>query len=535
MRRIEIKNNLKQAWSRFKAHYFTNVLVVFLVGIIVGGYTLSTGNATIGAAQDADTVQTEAIIGRISGKSNADIIGELINGLELIHFEADPESVSQKYTGGVISVFANQISDSGSFSFGILNGINTLIFRGSLSRSIVIFSSALCLLAFNIFVRNIFTVGKARYFLEQRRYSDTRVDTLLHVYRYGKTMNVAKIMFLRYLYQLLWNFTIVGGIIKYYQYSMIPYILAENPDIDSRECFRLAREMTRDQKRRLFGIDCIYAVGYLLSPFTFNFLAVFLVRPLRECSYAEAYMDIRDFALETKPSLSAIFFDRLLAISNSCEGIYPDNAYPLQPVRRRSWIKIDYDRHYSPSTIVLFFFTFSFVGFVWEVFYTLLYEGCLVNRGTLLGPWLPIYGFGGLIIIVLLRPFRNSPFRLFMATFVVCGALEYFTSWILEKLFDTKWWDYTGFFLNINGRICLEGLIVFGLAGVAFTYLFAPMLDNLYSRISSSVRRPVIIILIVLFAADVIWSSQHPNTGKGITYGDKSSVPESITEYSDAG
>ncbi len=110
---------------------------------------------------------------------------------------------------------------------------------------------------------------------------------------------------------------------------------------------------------------------------------------------------------------------------------------------------------------------------------------------------------------------------MFIGAFAACGALEYFTSWILEVLFDAKWWDYTGYFLNINGRICLEGLFVFGLAGVAFTYVFAPMLDNLYAHLKDSYRKPLCTILLILIAADAGWSAFHPNTGAGITYTDE--------------
>ena len=519
MSRLSVKKTLANAWKSFKAHYFTNVLVVFLVGIIVGGYTLTTNNARIGTTRSADSVQTQAVISRMSGKSNAEIIKDLVEGLEIVHFNTNPESVAEKYTEGVISVFANQVSDSGSVGFGILNGINTLVFKGSVSRSVVIFVLVLILLAVNIFVRNIFVVGRARYFLEQRRYYDTRVDTLLHVYRYGKTKNVARIMFLRYLYQLMWNFTIIGGVIKGYEYSMIPYILAENPTIGARECFRLSKEMTRGNKRKMFANDGVYAIGFILSSFTYNLLATFLISPLRECAYADMYMELRQAQLDNNISKSEVFNDRLLAIANCTAGIYPENTYPLIPLSKREWIKIDYDRKYSVSTLIMFFFTFSLVGWLWEVFYNLLNEGRLVNRGTLFGPWLPIYGFGGLMIIILLKPLRKHPFKLFMAAFVVCGILEYLTAWGLETLFHTKWWDYTGFFLNIHGRVCLEGLFVFGLAGVAFTYLFAPMLDNLYSNVSVDKRKPIIIILLALFAADVCWSSQHPNVGDGITRG----------------
>ena len=106
------------------------------------------------------------------------------------------------------------------------------------------------------------------------------------------------------------------------------------------------------------------------------------------------------------------------------------------------------------------------------------------------GPWLPIYGCGGMLIILLLKPFREKPGQLFLGTVVVCGGVEYFTSWILEKLFDAKWWDYTGYFLNVNGRICFEGLLVFGMAGLAFTYIISPMLDDIYKKVKENTGLP---------------------------------------------
>ncbi|MCQ2527723.1 MAG: hypothetical protein MJ108_01235 [Saccharofermentans sp.] len=521
--KLQIKSLLRDSWKAVRRKYFINVLIVFIVGVIVGGYTFSTNNAVIGNTQEpsAGTISANVMVGRITGKSNAQIIEEMAQGFDLIHITADPQSTAQKYTHGVISVFANQASSSGSFGFGILNGINILLFKGSVGRSIVVFSLAIVLLLFNIFVRNIFIVGRARYFLEHRRFNDTRADRLLFVYRYGCTFNVARIMLLRYVYQLLWNFTIVGGVIKAYEYGMIPYILAENPTISARECFKLSKELSMNNKKRMFGLDLVYGVAYIISSFTYNFLAVFFLNPMRQCTTAEIYMTLRGYKLAGMGSSSrySIYLnDRLLGISNMSEGVYPESAYALKPLDTRSWIKIDYDRKYTFSTIVLFFFTFSFVGWAWEVFYTLLNEGVLANRGTMTGPWLPIYGVGGMIIIVFLKPLRKNPLVMFGGSFVACGVLEYFASWILEQLFDAKWWDYTGYFLNINGRVCLEGLFVFGLAGVAFTYLFAPLLDNLYSKLKKEWRKPVCAVLLIAFAIDLAWSAFHPNMGAGVTY-----------------
>ena len=85
-----------------------------------------------------------------------------------------------------------------------------------------------------------------------------------------------------------------------------------------------------------------------------------------------------------------------------------------------------------------------------------------------------------------------------------------------------KWWDYSGYFLNINGRICFEGLLVFGLGGSFITYFAAPILDKLYAKISPKIRIIICVILLVLFGADAVYSLQHPNTGKGITDYEKS-------------
>ena len=100
---------------------------------------------------------------------------------------------------------------------------------------------------------------------------------------------------------------------------------------------------------------------------------------------------------------------------------------------------------------------------------------------------------------------------------LICGGIEYMASIILESLYNLKWWDYSGFFLNIDGRICLEGLILFGLGGAAVIYVLAPLLDNLYNKISHTVKMIICIILIGCFAIDLGFSVVTPNSGEGIT------------------
>lgn len=147
------------------------------------------------------------------------------------------------------------------------------------------------------------------------------------------------------------------------------------------------------------------------------------------------------------------------------------------------------------STVVLIFVIFSFVGWCSEVLYVgIFFEHKFVNRGFLYGPITPIYGFGGLVILLIPPQFYNTWIPLFVASMVLCSAVEYFASWIMEKMFHTRWWDYSRYRFHINGRICLLNSVLFGLMGVLdihfvqpYVMLFMNWLGELRIQIASSV------------------------------------------------
>ena len=160
-------------------------------------------------------------------------------------------------------------------------------------------------------------------------------------------------------------------------------------------------------------------------------------------------------------------------------------------------------RLYSVTSLILIFFTMCIVGWLWEVSLHLISDGEFVNRGVMHGPWLPIYGSGCVLILILLNRFRKNPSVEFAATVVLCGVLEYFTSYCLEIINNgTKWWDYSGYFLNLNGRICAEGLLVFGVGGCTMVYFVAPLLDNFFKKINSKLAVTVCAILLIAFVSD---------------------------------
>ena len=198
--------------------------------------------------------------------------------------------------------------------------------------------------------------------------------------------------------------------------------------------------------------------------------------------------------------------------------VYPSRLSPIPEQRRiKALDNIHYMRHYSLSSLAMLFVIFSNFGWTWELFYYFLMKGQLINRGFNHGPWLPIYGFGGLIVLMGLHRVRKRPVVFFFSTIISCGAVEYFTSWFLEAAFNKKWWDYSGYFLNLNSRICAEGLFVFGVCGLAFIYVLAPLLDNLIRKINRKILVPLAVVLVMIIAADFVYSNFVPNTGYGIT------------------
>ncbi len=115
---------------------------------------------------------------------------------------------------------------------------------------------------------------------------------------------------------------------------------------------------------------------------------------------------------------------------------------------------------YTIFLYILLFFLYSFLGWCLEVLCKLVSEKKFVNRGFLIGPYCPIYGYGAILMSVLLQKYLDDPFTLFIMIVLICSVLEYFTSFFLEKIFHTRWWDYTKYRFNINGRICLETMIL---------------------------------------------------------------------------
>ena len=158
---------------------------------------------------------------------------------------------------------------------------------------------------------------------------------------------------------------------------------------------------------------------------------------------------------------------------------------------------------------ILIFFSYAFAGWIIEVTLKLIQYHRFINRGFLAGPWLPIYGFGALLITAasdVIPVTEMSYGTAFAVSFVLCGAVEYLTSFVLEKRFHARWWDYSTKPMNLHGRVWIGNLVLFGLGGVIIVKLTNPIFLGVFSSIIKPVKIAIAGGLTLIIAADYVVS-----------------------------
>ena len=486
-------------------------------------------------------------------------------------------------TRGVLSNVVNQIT-SGSIVVTAVAAAAAITGSESGGVALLVALSALGLAAFWFFVQNVFPVVARRVFLEGMIYDRVTPQRFLFLLRVRRWRRAAWVMAVKYALYLLWCLTLVGGVVKRYSYFLVPYIVAENPDLTARQAIGLSRRMMRGHKWECFVFELSFLGWDLLGVLTLGLTNVLFTDPYKVACFTRYYARLRaqaiqnglpdakllqDVYLYKKAPAEAIakkYGDvirvmnapeelgrlsgwrgvlaedfgvlllprpqdrvaearradrvRLFALMDDVEGTaYPVRLYPLPEEERQKLVEsLNYMRRYSLWSLLAIFLSLSVFGWLWEVGLHLVSTGELVNRGVLHGPWLPIYGTGAVLMLTVLYRLRSRPVLEFFATILLCGTLEYFTSLVLEAANGgTKWWDYSGYFLNLNGRICAEGLLVFGVGGLAVVYMIAPLLDTALARVGRKKLAAVCTVAAAVFLWDAVWSQFEPNTGRGVT------------------
>ena len=159
---------------------------------------------------------------------------------------------------------------------------------------------------------------------------------------------------------------------------------------------------------------------------------------------------------------------------------------------------------------ILLFFVFSVAGWCTEVLCKLVQYGRFINRGFLVGPYCPIYGAGVCLISLLfdrLLHVTGNAAHIFLCSVVICGALEYFISWLMEKMYHARWWDYSSKPLNINGRVWAGNLCLFGIAGVFVVKVVDPVFFSFVSlHLSPLFLRVAALAIALVVISDMVLS-----------------------------
>lgn len=586
---METRSELKKrARKNLKKHY-----PIFLVACVIAAFigTEFAGSLNITKVQKfPETVITDsknidkAVEEALNGKEQES--KERTNKLKQEIIEKDKQDTS-KILGRSRGVFASIVNDfsTGSIYVTFIVGMNSIIGHPNITSIILIICSLLLSFILWFFLGNLYQVISRRIFLEGRVYKKVPMQRFLFLLRIKKWTKTAWTMFVTTAFYSLWSLTIVGALVKRYSYMLVPYIVAENPNIKTLDAINLSRRMMYGHKWECCKLELSYFGWMILGIFTLGITETLYSNPYKVATMTEYFVSLRKLAKEknipgveklndkylyekaSAEELDKEYSDVIEVIKNSQakikkpEGIkkvvaeflgislsdtkeaeqieqeerkvqkleifknvirgkeYPMRLFTIpEKHQRQKMDTINYMRRYSIWSLIAMFFIFAIIGWVWEVVLHIIVDGEFVKRGVLQGPWLPIYGYGGILILTVLNKFRAKPLTQFIAIIILCGTIEYFTSVYLETIYNgQRWWDYSGYFLNLHGRICAEGLLVFGLGGIAIVYIAAPLLDNIIKKIDHKKLVTVCCILVILFAIDNIYSRKVPNTGRGIT------------------
>ena len=256
--RKEIK---KQAKKALKKNYWRSVAIAFFISLLLGTYKI-TSTHTINFDENTFYIQQEPVFVSI----NSDIAKDTLKGIAKINNQI----TSYKPTRGVLANVFNNVTSSSNFIFGLLNSFNQLIFHERVWASIIILLGAILTFLYWLFVQNVFKVGEARFFLENRNYKKTNFHRLLFPYKTRKQKNISFVMMRKTIYEWCWYLTIIGGFIKHYAYALVPFIVAENPSIDGKTALKLSEYMMKNHKWELCKLDLSLLGWTILDIMSFN-------------------------------------------------------------------------------------------------------------------------------------------------------------------------------------------------------------------------------------------------------------------------
>ena len=289
-KRKELKSKAKKIVSR---NYWTAIVVCFLIALFTGEF----GTSILGVLNSNDSIDPNYIEHEQIIKNK---LQESTNIIPKDKFFKNNEHVKKALNQTQIKLIdaveknINSATKSQKYILKIWDAI-ALFNKNDLKRGVALSVGALLAFLFIVIVADPLIVGGKKYFLKAiETEENTKISVVAEIFKKENWPNVILIMFLKNIYNALWYLTIIGGIIKTYEYRMIPYILAENPTIKRKDAFKLSKQMMKGNKWKTFILDLSFFGWNFLSVLTFGILSIFFVNPYNAATFAELYVTLKE-------------------------------------------------------------------------------------------------------------------------------------------------------------------------------------------------------------------------------------------------
>ena len=288
------RKNLKdKAKKTVKNNYWTAVVLCFVITILTGEY----GNSITGIWQSGDSVLPDYVITQnqylIENEISKDNIAEIQEKQEKIEEITENLTENQLKMVNTITSNLNSLTKSQKYIYKIWDAIELFIMNQNLLGIAYVLIAIIAIL-YIILLAEPLLVAERRYFIIASEKENTKMGVMKEIFKRKNWSNVAIIMFFKNFYNFLWYLTIIGGIIKTYEYRMIPYLLAENPDMNKKEVFARSKQMMKGNKWKTFILDLSFILWEILSTITFGLLDILYVNPYKIATSVELYKTLKE-------------------------------------------------------------------------------------------------------------------------------------------------------------------------------------------------------------------------------------------------
>ena len=287
------KNLNDKAKKTVKNNYWTAVVLCFVITILTGEY----GNSITGIWQSGDSVLPDYVITQnqylIENEISKDNIAEIQEKQEKIEEITENLTENQLKMVNTITSNLNSLTKSQKYIYKIWDAIELFIMNQNL-LGVAYELIAIIAILYIILLAEPLLVAERRYFIIASEKENTKMGVMKEIFKRKNWSNVAVIMFFKSFYNFLWYLTIIGGIIKTYEYRMIPYLLAENPDMNKKEVFARSKQMMKGNKWKTFILDLSFILWEILSTITFGLLDILYVNPYKIATSVELYKTLKE-------------------------------------------------------------------------------------------------------------------------------------------------------------------------------------------------------------------------------------------------